>query len=58
MELFTLGIVCFAMTFAFVALTFVLIGRAFSGGQDWNEADDWFDQDEHDVAFLENDYED
>lgn len=26
--------------------------------RDWDETDDWFDRDEHDLAFLEDAYED
>jgi hypothetical protein len=29
----------------------------YSGHSDWTEADDWFDEDEHDLAHLEDQHE-
>ena len=31
--------------------------RRLERRHDWNEADDWFDQDEHDLAYLEDQFE-
>ena len=49
-----LGVLCGAMASAVIVLS---LERMFASPADWTEADDWFDRDEHDLSYLEDQFE-